>query len=291
MAAQRTILFLWNSNGWGFHTFSKIGINESKSFSPENRGETAAGDSPPVVSNSQTVLNSYFFDDNEEENAVADAEQQETGAGIILHLLSLYCRLKDFLGDIFRRKSKHSGFIKKLKHVGKDIIGENGGTESHEKVFRFHLKTKKYKDSLIEWNDQEEHRRGGTVQRPPGLENPLRVRRPSVSQMKAKVRESSGKLSFGYGVDGPSPPSPPPLVTDRTAADDLIDESSKDDFCPTCLEPYDTENPKITAKCGHSYHLACIYEWLERSSYCPICAAKMEFGEETLNAIPEDEER
>lgn len=34
---------------------------------------------------------------------------------------------------------------------------------------------------------------------------------------------------------------------------------------------YTLENPKITAKCSHHFHLGCIYEWMERSESCPIC--------------------
>jgi RING-H2 zinc finger domain len=34
---------------------------------------------------------------------------------------------------------------------------------------------------------------------------------------------------------------------------------------------YTEENPKIVAKCSHHFHLSCIYEWMERSDYCPVC--------------------
>ncbi|KAK9833791.1 hypothetical protein WJX74_005921 [Apatococcus lobatus] len=49
--------------------------------------------------------------------------------------------------------------------------------------------------------------------------------------------------------------------------------------CPTCLEAYTTENPKILTKCQHAYHLSCIYEWLERSNTCPVCGKAMSFEE------------
>jgi hypothetical protein len=45
--------------------------------------------------------------------------------------------------------------------------------------------------------------------------------------------------------------------------------------CPTCLEPYDADNPRVTARCGHHYHLPCIYEWLERAPTCPMCGRDM----------------
>ncbi|KAK1381057.1 E3 ubiquitin-protein ligase [Heracleum sosnowskyi] len=49
--------------------------------------------------------------------------------------------------------------------------------------------------------------------------------------------------------------------------------------CPTCLEEYTDENPKITSKCNHNFHLGCIYEWMERSTTCPMCSKVMEFAE------------
>mmetsp|Transcript_19465 Transcript_19465/g.49108 ORF Transcript_19465/g.49108 Transcript_19465/m.49108 type:complete len:96 (-) Transcript_19465:318-605(-) len=47
------------------------------------------------------------------------------------------------------------------------------------------------------------------------------------------------------------------------------------DVCPTCLEIYDCDNPMIMTQCKHHFHLACIYEWLERSQLCPVCSKVM----------------
>ncbi|KAK8699681.1 hypothetical protein V6N13_115764 [Hibiscus sabdariffa] len=55
--------------------------------------------------------------------------------------------------------------------------------------------------------------------------------------------------------------------------------SEDEDVCPTCLEEYDPENPKIVLRCSHGYHLSCIYEWMERSENCPICGKVMLFDE------------
>ncbi|XP_065016693.1 E3 ubiquitin-protein ligase At3g02290-like isoform X1 [Musa acuminata AAA Group] len=55
--------------------------------------------------------------------------------------------------------------------------------------------------------------------------------------------------------------------------------SEDEDVCPTCLEEYSSENPKIVAKCSHHFHLSCIYEWMERSDSCPVCGKEMEFCE------------
>ena len=41
----------------------------------------------------------------------------------------------------------------------------------------------------------------------------------------------------------------------------------------------DAENPKIWTACGHHFHLACIYEWLERKQTCPLCDTPMGFEE------------
>ncbi|KAL6181898.1 hypothetical protein ACLB2K_048546 [Fragaria x ananassa] len=53
--------------------------------------------------------------------------------------------------------------------------------------------------------------------------------------------------------------------------------TEEEDVCPTCLEEYDGENPRITTKCDHHFHLACILEWMERSDTCPMCDKEMIF--------------
>ncbi|KAL2544150.1 RING/U-box superfamily protein [Forsythia ovata] len=55
----------------------------------------------------------------------------------------------------------------------------------------------------------------------------------------------------------------------------LLDE---EDVCPTCLEEYDSENPRIITKCDHHFHLSCILEWMERSDTCPVCEQIMVFS-------------
>ncbi|XP_022880859.1 E3 ubiquitin-protein ligase RNF115-like [Olea europaea var. sylvestris] len=61
----------------------------------------------------------------------------------------------------------------------------------------------------------------------------------------------------------------------EVAVSPLQDE---EDVCPTCLEEYDSENPKIITKCDHHFHLACILEWMERSDTCPVCDQLMVFS-------------
>ncbi|KAK9266761.1 hypothetical protein L1049_012649 [Liquidambar formosana] len=55
--------------------------------------------------------------------------------------------------------------------------------------------------------------------------------------------------------------------------------SEDEDVCPTCLEEYTPENPKIIAQCSHHFHLGCIYDWMERSESCPFCGKWMMFDE------------
>ncbi|KAG4156057.1 hypothetical protein ERO13_D03G149900v2 [Gossypium hirsutum] len=57
----------------------------------------------------------------------------------------------------------------------------------------------------------------------------------------------------------------------------IVSTKEEEDVCPTCLEEYDAENPKIISKCKHHFHLACILEWMERSDTCPVCDKEMIF--------------
>ncbi|KAJ9173620.1 hypothetical protein P3X46_016737 [Hevea brasiliensis] len=61
----------------------------------------------------------------------------------------------------------------------------------------------------------------------------------------------------------------------QKSVEPLISATEEEDVCPTCLEEYDAENPKITTKCEHHFHLACILEWMERSDTCPVCDKEM----------------
>ncbi|KAL9273337.1 E3 ubiquitin-protein ligase-like protein [Drosera capensis] len=59
----------------------------------------------------------------------------------------------------------------------------------------------------------------------------------------------------------------------------VYSSSEDEDVCPTCLEEYTRENPKIMTKCSHTFHLGCIYEWMERSENCPVCGKLMAIEE------------
>ncbi|XP_052205244.1 E3 ubiquitin-protein ligase At3g02290-like [Diospyros lotus] len=70
-------------------------------------------------------------------------------------------------------------------------------------------------------------------------------------------------------------------TTETTGFAHIYSSSEEEDFCPTCLEEYTPENPKIITKCFHHFHLGCIYEWMERSESCPVCGKVMAFDETT----------
>uniref|UniRef100_A0A2P2K8D9 RING-type E3 ubiquitin transferase n=2 Tax=Rhizophora mucronata TaxID=61149 RepID=A0A2P2K8D9_RHIMU len=77
--------------------------------------------------------------------------------------------------------------------------------------------------------------------------------------VKSSLKLSSAKTTVGVGY--------------------IYSSSEDEDVCPTCLEEYTSENPKIMTKCSHHFHLGCIYEWMERSDSCPVCGQAMEFDE------------
>jgi hypothetical protein len=64
---------------------------------------------------------------------------------------------------------------------------------------------------------------------------------------------------------------------DPKLSKDVFVPIEEEEDCPICLEEYDTENPKLVAKCDHHFHLACILEWMERSETCPVCNKEMVF--------------
>ncbi|PKU84031.1 E3 ubiquitin-protein ligase [Dendrobium catenatum] len=57
----------------------------------------------------------------------------------------------------------------------------------------------------------------------------------------------------------------------------MFPSSEEEDVCPTCLEEYTFDNPRIILQCSHHFHLGCIYEWMERSELCPVCSKVIGF--------------
>ncbi|XP_057814927.1 probable E3 ubiquitin-protein ligase RHB1A isoform X4 [Cryptomeria japonica] len=103
----------------------------------------------------------------------------------------------------------------------------------------------------------------------------LERRHLQTEQSRAVIRQNkSGPVQEDKSQLADSMPGSPEKLSDSTLP--LADE---EDVCPTCLEEYDEENPQITTKCDHHYHLSCILEWMERSDTCPICDQEMIFSE------------
>ncbi|KAL7150380.1 hypothetical protein ABFS83_05G108300 [Erythranthe nasuta] len=99
----------------------------------------------------------------------------------------------------------------------------------------------------------------------------------STFEIKAKNLESDEKSEINSMLETSK-------EMEDESSDDELKKSSKsvvpplqdeDDICPTCLEEYDAENPKIITKCDHHFHLGCILEWMERSDTCAVCDQPM----------------
>ncbi|RRT34301.1 hypothetical protein B296_00051328 [Ensete ventricosum] len=65
----------------------------------------------------------------------------------------------------------------------------------------------------------------------------------------------------------------------------IFPSSEDEDVCPTCLEEYTSEDPKITMQCSHHFHLGCIYEWMERSDACPVCGKVTSLSLSVIDSI------
>ena len=89
--------------------------------------------------------------------------------------------------------------------------------------------------------------------------------------------------SASAGVSSP-PPLPPPLPRPRSfgalsgsAGSGPPAAHADDDCCPTCLEEWSGDNPAVPLPgCGHAFHLACVLEWSQRASSCPVCGATVD---------------
>ncbi|XP_015074914.1 E3 ubiquitin-protein ligase Praja-1-like [Solanum pennellii] len=138
--------------------------------------------------------------------------------------------------------------------------------------------------------------RNTIMSRDRGLPNTAAPRQPQIQQDVAfkqqdkrtshsRVEPEPADVEITVGADtllksncdGGSKECRPEMMV--TAVQHDVCSSEDEDVCPTCLEEYTPENPKILTKCSHHYHLSCIYEWQERSETCPVCGKLMEFEE------------
>ncbi|CAM8975823.1 unnamed protein product [Rhodiola kirilowii] len=126
--------------------------------------------------------------------------------------------------------------------------------------------------SQLRWNAASQHEKGTSHSQ----EETQPLRRSNVDLNSDNMR--SGDKWEGSKVNDSKTSSE---VSLKKTIYDWCTYSSPDDedVCPTCLEEYTPENPKILTKCSHHFHLGCIYEWMERSDTCPVCGKVMIFGE------------
>lgn len=110
--------------------------------------------------------------------------------------------------------------------------------------------------------------------------SPTNARDRSHALRQRCVSEEKIQLSVVSSHGAAIAPPPPPLVPDPHTVYNLLDDEDED-VCPTCLECYADDNPKIASACGHAFHLQCIVEWETRSGsrFCPICAKVMQYVE------------
>ncbi|PIA43332.1 hypothetical protein AQUCO_01900004v1 [Aquilegia coerulea] len=103
----------------------------------------------------------------------------------------------------------------------------------------------------------------------------------AVFETYSSVEKCYGSAEGGSKECFSDPPLKHPSAKLASGIGYFYTSSEEEDVCPTCLEEYTPENPKIMTRCAHHYHLGCIYEWMERSDSCPVCGKVMEFDETT----------
>jgi hypothetical protein len=61
-----------------------------------------------------------------------------------------------------------------------------------------------------------------------------------------------------------------PLWTYEETMADLVEE------CSICLSQYETNDAMRTLPCDHAFHKDCIDQWMERSTFCPMCKLSLQ---------------
>ncbi|CAN1826727.1 E3 ubiquitin-protein ligase At3g02290 [Linum perenne] len=149
--------------------------------------------------------------------------------------------------SVYRNCMCLSCFLQYFLHVRDGLVSrrEKGSSHSHEEA-----------EPLRSDNDDDdsEYYSTGDKWKASACEEGSKEQRP-----RSSLKLSSAKSSSGIGY--------------------IYSSSEDEEVCPTCLEEYTPENPKIMTKCAHHFHLGCIYEWMERSDSCPVC------GKVTFNLL------
>ncbi|KAH0928274.1 hypothetical protein HID58_014001 [Brassica napus] len=61
------------------------------------------------------------------------------------------------------------------------------------------------------------------------------------------------------------------IITDLEGTNRPPTTEEENDMCIVCFGNYSQHNNLCTLTCGHSFHFACIDQWLRRNISCPIC--------------------
>ncbi|KAK3039800.1 hypothetical protein RJ639_027113 [Escallonia herrerae] len=101
-----------------------------------------------------------------------------------------------------------------------------------------------------------------------------RYRQPNQDDVVTRHKGNTRVESYGEGGSEEwNSESPVEVLVAKVVAEVsyVLASEDEEDVCPTCLEEYTEENPRINTECSHHYHLGCIYEWMERKETCPVC--------------------
>ena len=68
----------------------------------------------------------------------------------------------------------------------------------------------------------------------------------------------------------------------KSTTNEYIDQS--EDECVICLDTFSYENPRMPTMCGcgennASFHLPCLYQWMEKDKNCPTCRTELKWEE------------
>ena len=66
-------------------------------------------------------------------------------------------------------------------------------------------------------------------------------------------------------------PYVPPNLDSFSVGYLVSNASQQPDDCIICLESFRQGDHARTLECMHTYHHACIKQWLDLRSFCPVC--------------------
>ncbi|OQR97725.1 hypothetical protein ACHHYP_10098 [Achlya hypogyna] len=109
-----------------------------------------------------------------------------------------------------------------------------------------------------------------------------KVIEPTVVKRNPRTLDhESAYTAFVYkGMEPPKKVEASSLSEPRSSSETTIVELE----CVMCLDTFSDDNPKIRTLCNcgvnrTNFHLACLYEWVDRDKSCPVCRAVLFFEE------------